>query len=47
MLNVHWEKTPENVFYAALRDTLSALHDCVLVDYTSTEASNLRHLAGF
>ncbi len=36
MLNLFWEKTPENVFYSALQKTIDDL-ELTLTDYTAVE----------
>ena len=46
MLNLYWEKTPENVFYDAVTSAVTELTPCVLVDYTTTENSYLRLMIG-
>lgn len=40
MLNVSWDKTPENIFYKAIAETEAELPDGVeLIDYTAMESS--------
>ena len=46
MLNVLWEKTPENVFYEAIRLTEKQWGNMQLVDYTSAESVVLEELRG-
>ena len=46
MLNLYWEKTPENVFYDAVMSAMSQLKNCSLVDYTATENSNITPITG-
>ena len=36
MLNLYWEKTPENVFYQAVNQTVTDLQ-LVMQDYTAVE----------
>ena len=45
ILNCFWEKTPENVFYDALTESISKL-GLLVEDYTTTEDINLNEIEG-
>ena len=45
MLNLFWEKTPENVFYECCLEASESI-GAKLVDYTATEDAFLANVAG-
>ena len=46
MLNISYEKTPENLFYQAVEKTVKDWPNITLVDYTATENVNASFLPG-
>ena len=45
ILNLFWEKTPENVFYTAVEKTVGDL-ELTLTDYTAVEDIHLKDIQG-